>query len=60
MQAVQRLRSRTVVIASSNIDTDQIIPARFLTTTTKEGLGKQLFADWRYHERWRAETANSC
>ncbi len=48
MQAVQRLRSKTVVIASSNIDTDQIIPARFLTTTTKEGLGKQLFADWRY------------
>jgi 3-isopropylmalate/(R)-2-methylmalate dehydratase small subunit len=37
-----------VVIGSSNIDTDQIIPARFLTTTTKSGLGKQLFADWRY------------
>jgi len=33
---------------STNIDTDQLIPARFLTTTTKEGLGKQLFADWRY------------
>jgi 3-isopropylmalate/(R)-2-methylmalate dehydratase small subunit len=48
MQPAQRFRSRTVVIASSNIDTDQIIPARFLTTTTKEGLGKQLFADWRY------------
>jgi 3-isopropylmalate/(R)-2-methylmalate dehydratase small subunit len=48
MQAVQRVRSKTVVIASSNIDTDQIIPARFLTTTTKEGLGQQLFADWRY------------
>jgi 3-isopropylmalate/(R)-2-methylmalate dehydratase small subunit len=32
----------------ANVDTDQIIPARFLTTTTKEGLGKQLFADWRY------------
>jgi 3-isopropylmalate/(R)-2-methylmalate dehydratase small subunit len=42
------VRSRTVVIPSSNIDTDQIIPARFLTTTTKDGLGKQLFADWRY------------
>ena len=40
--------SRTVVLPSTNIDTDQIIPARFLTTTTKEGLGKQLFADWRY------------
>ena len=48
MEPVTRLRSKTVVIASSNIDTDQIIPARFLTTTTKAGLGKQLFADWRY------------
>jgi 3-isopropylmalate/(R)-2-methylmalate dehydratase small subunit len=48
MQAVKRIKSRTVIIASSNIDTDQIIPARFLTTTTKEGLGNQLFADWRY------------
>jgi 3-isopropylmalate/(R)-2-methylmalate dehydratase small subunit len=48
MQPAQRFHSRTVVIASSNIDTDQIIPARFLTTTTKEGLGQQLFADWRY------------
>jgi 3-isopropylmalate/(R)-2-methylmalate dehydratase small subunit len=49
MQAVRHIKSRTVVIASSNVDTDQIIPARFLTTTNKEGLGRQLFADWRYH-----------
>ena len=50
MQPLTRIRSRTVVIASADIDTDQIIPARFLTTTTKEGLGSQLFADWRYQE----------
>jgi 3-isopropylmalate/(R)-2-methylmalate dehydratase small subunit len=48
MEPLKRVRSKTVVIASTNIDTDQIIPARFLTTTTKEGLGRQLFADWRY------------
>jgi 3-isopropylmalate/(R)-2-methylmalate dehydratase small subunit len=48
MQPLLRVHSRTVVIASPNIDTDQIMPARFLTTTTKEGLGRQLFADWRY------------
>ena len=50
MQPLRRITSRTVVIASTDIDTDQIIPARFLTTTTKDGLGKQLFADWRYQE----------
>jgi 3-isopropylmalate/(R)-2-methylmalate dehydratase small subunit len=48
MEPLRRISSNTVVIASSDIDTDQIIPARFLTTTTKEGLGRQLFADWRY------------
>jgi 3-isopropylmalate/(R)-2-methylmalate dehydratase small subunit len=48
MNAVKSLRSRTVVLPASNIDTDQIIPARFLTTTTREGLGRSLFADWRY------------
>ena len=48
MQPIKRITSRTVVIASSDIDTDQIIPARFLTTTTREGLGEHLFADWRY------------
>ena len=48
MDPITRFRSRTVVMPSSNIDTDQIIPARFLTTTTREGLGAALFADWRY------------
>src|SRR5271168_2843480 len=48
MQPLKMVRSRTVVLPLSNIDTDQIIPARFLTTTTREGLGKSLFADWRY------------
>jgi 3-isopropylmalate/(R)-2-methylmalate dehydratase small subunit len=48
VEPVVRVHSTTVVIPSSNIDTDQIIPARFLTTTTKDGLGRQLFADWRY------------
>ncbi len=48
MQAIKTIHSRTVVMPSTNIDTDQIIPGRFLTTTTKEGLGQQLFADWRY------------
>ncbi|MEA3152115.1 MAG: 3-isopropylmalate/(R)-2-methylmalate dehydratase small subunit [Gammaproteobacteria bacterium] len=48
MEPLERVHSTTVVINSTNVDTDQIIPARFLTTTTKEGLGKQLFADWRY------------
>ncbi len=48
MEPVKTLRSRTVVLAASHIDTDQIIPARFLTTTTRAGLGRQLFTDWRY------------
>jgi len=48
MQAIRQIRSRTVVLPSTNIDTDQIIPARFLTTTTRDGLGAGLFADWRY------------
>ena len=48
MQPIRTLTSRSVVLPFTNIDTDQIIPARFLTTTTKEGLGRQAFADWRY------------
>jgi len=48
VEPLRIIRSRTVVLAASNIDTDQIIPARFLTTTTRSGLGRHLFADWRY------------
>jgi 3-isopropylmalate/(R)-2-methylmalate dehydratase small subunit len=48
MDPIKEIRSRTVVLPNDDIDTDQIIPARFLTTTTKQGLGKNLFNDWRY------------
>jgi 3-isopropylmalate/(R)-2-methylmalate dehydratase small subunit len=59
MEPFTTLRSRTVVLPAANIDTDQIIPARFLTTTTRTDLGKNLFADWRYEENGapRAEFA---
>ncbi len=50
MEPIKKISSKTVVLALDDIDTDQIIPARFLTTTTKEGLGKQLFTDWRYNK----------
>jgi 3-isopropylmalate/(R)-2-methylmalate dehydratase small subunit len=42
--------SPIILLAHDNIDTDQIIPARFLTTTERDGLGEKLFYDWRYHE----------
>ena len=43
------IRSRAVAIPSNDIDTDQIIPARYLKVTDKAGLGAALFADWRYN-----------
>jgi 3-isopropylmalate/(R)-2-methylmalate dehydratase small subunit len=43
-----QLTSRTLVLPQANIDTDQIIPARFLTTTSRQGLGANAFHDWRY------------
>jgi 3-isopropylmalate/(R)-2-methylmalate dehydratase small subunit len=48
MKPFSNFESRMVPLAINNIDTDQIIPARFLKTTTKQGLDRQLFCDWRY------------
>jgi 3-isopropylmalate/(R)-2-methylmalate dehydratase small subunit len=48
MKALKNISSRFVPVNIENIDTDQIIPARFLKSTTKEGFGKNLFRDWRY------------
>lgn len=48
MQAINIIHSRFVPLAMENVDTDQIIPARFLKATTKDGFGKNLFRDWRY------------
>jgi 3-isopropylmalate/(R)-2-methylmalate dehydratase small subunit len=47
MEAIRQIASRAVVLPERDIDTDQIIPARFLKTTGRKGLGKSLFADWR-------------
>ncbi len=48
MEKITRIESATVVLPMTDIDTDQIMPARYLTTTNKEGLGEAAFADWRY------------
>jgi 3-isopropylmalate/(R)-2-methylmalate dehydratase small subunit len=59
MSQVAHFTSRVVLLMVDNIDTDQIIPARFLKTTSKDGLADQLFYDWRYDAdgRPRAEFA---
>ena len=46
-EAFKVLTSKTLTLSQANIDTDQIIPARFLTTTERKGLGKYAFNDWR-------------
>ena len=50
--------SRFVPLPAENVDTDQIIPARFLKATTKEGFGKNLFRDWRYLHNDEAQPIN--
>ncbi len=49
-QKVTTIQSTAVPLNRNNVDTDQIIPARFLKGTTKAGLGEKLFFDWRYLE----------
>jgi len=48
MQSLQTITSKFIPLRIENVDTDQIIPARFLKATTKDGFGKNLFRDWRY------------
>jgi 3-isopropylmalate/(R)-2-methylmalate dehydratase small subunit len=48
MKKFIELTSRVVPLPNENVDTDQIIPARFLKATTREGFGDNLFCDWRY------------
>ncbi len=50
MKAFQTLTSRAIPLPVENIDTDQIIPARFLKATDKKGFGDNLFRDWRYEK----------
>src|SRR6187397_2918052 len=48
MKALQKIQTRFVPLPMENVDTDQIIPARFLKATSRDGFGKNLFRDWRY------------
>ena len=50
MEPLKIIHSTFVPLPLENIDTDQIIPARFLKATTRDGFGKNLFRDWRYDE----------
>ena len=56
MKALTTIHSRFVPINIENIDTDQIIPARFLKATTRDGFGKNLFRDWRYYNDDESKT----
>jgi len=56
MEKLNKITSTAIPLATENIDTDQIIPARFLKATTKQGFGKNVFRDWRFN---KDETLNT-
>lgn len=56
MEKFRTLRSRAVPLAIENVDTDQIIPARFLKATDRNGFGDNVFRDWRYHKNGEPNT----
>ena len=56
MDPIRVITSRTVVLDRDDVDTDQVIPARFLKVTEKQGLGRALFADWRFDGEGRSKT----
>lgn len=55
MQPLQKINSTFIPLPEENVDTDQIIPARFLKATSREGFGKNLFRDWRYFNNDEAQ-----
>ena len=55
MKALNKINSTFIPLPEENVDTDQIIPARFLKATTREGFGKNLFRDWRYFNNDEAQ-----
>ena len=57
-EKINIIKSHAVITTIENIDTDQIIPARFLKTTTREGFGDNMFYDWRYNDK-REPLSNS-
>jgi len=55
MKPLKNIQSTFIPLMEENIDTDQIIPARFLKSTSREGFGKNLFRDWRYFNNNEAQ-----
>ena len=55
MQPLRKINSTFIPLTEENVDTDQIIPARFLKATTRDGFGKNLFRDWRYFNNDEAQ-----